>query len=190
MTPHLRGVTSHLRGVTSHLRGVNSHLRGVTPHLSVVFVHTVRLVQYTVHLHIVWVERLLFLGTAGWTGLFMKHPLYLGLLSQTQTTPTQTRQLSHNTRFASGQNAETQQVNGVLSTHLLEEESHLGLFGLEPLELLVDPLIPLQLLQGGPLTVEVRARRKSYAGQHPLLHLSRTGHITIHKHIDNRNEGD
>lgn len=39
--------------------------------------------------------------------------------------------------------------------HLLKEVPHLRVFGLEPLDLLMDPLIFLQLLQTGPLTVQV-----------------------------------
>lgn len=39
----------------------------------------------------------------------------------------------------------------------MKEVSHLSHFGLKPFELLVDPLVLLQLSNGGPLTVQVRA---------------------------------
>ena len=45
--------------------------------------------------------------------------------------------------------------------HLLEEGPHLSIFGLEPLELLMDPLVSLQLHQRGPLTVHVGAERNT-----------------------------
>lgn len=41
----------------------------------------------------------------------------------------------------------------MLVSHLLKEVPHLCVLGLEPLDLLMDPLIFLQLLQTGPLTV-------------------------------------
>ena len=45
------------------------------------------------------------------------------------------------------------------AAHLLEEVPHLGVLDLEPLELLVNPFVPLQLFQSGPFTVQVGANR-------------------------------
>lgn len=44
---------------------------------------------------------------------------------------------------------------------LLEQMPHLSVFGLEPLDFLMDPLISLQLLQSGPLAVQVRTENKT-----------------------------
>ena len=44
-----------------------------------------------------------------------------------------------------------------MSTDLLEEVPHLGVFDLESLQLLVDSLVSLQLFKSGPLTVQVGA---------------------------------
>lgn len=40
-------------------------------------------------------------------------------------------------------------------SHLLENVPHLRMFSLEPLDLLMDPLVLFQLLHTGPLTVQV-----------------------------------
>lgn len=43
--------------------------------------------------------------------------------------------------------------------NLLEDVPHLGHLSLEPFQLLVDPLVPLQLLHAGPLTMHIRAEK-------------------------------
>lgn len=51
-------------------------------------------------------------------------------------------------------------TSSISLSHLLEEAPHLRLLRLKPLDLLMDPLVFLELLQRGPLTVQVGTEHK------------------------------